>query len=85
MATTMTVCDDSEGHGEKARRDNDGRRSAITTVHGVTTTTTAYNDDDDDDAQWHAAQRHTARTMTSSPHQANRQRPLLPAQYRRSP
>ena len=88
MAMTTTACDDGEGHGEKARRDDNGGRGAITTAHSATTTTTttttAYTDDDDDDAQWHATQWRTARTMTSSPHQANRQRPPLPAQYRRS-
>ena len=88
MAMMTTACDDGEGHSGKARCDDDGGRGAITTVYGATTTTTtatAHTDDDDDDAQWHAAQRRTARTMTSSPHQANRQRPPLPAQYRRSP
>ena len=78
MVMTTTVCNDGEGHGEKARRDDDGR-------HGAMTTMTAYNDDDDDNAQWHAAQQCTARTMTSSLHQANRQCPPLLAQYHRSP
>jgi hypothetical protein len=78
-----TACDDSKGHGEEAQCDDDGRHGAIMTVHGAMTTMTAYNNNND--AQWHAAQRRTARTMTSGPHQANRQHPPLPAQYRRSP
>ena len=88
MAMTTTACDDGKGHSRKAQRDdNDGGRGAITTAHGVTTstTTTMATAHTDDDAQWHAAQQRTARTMTSSPHQANRQRPPLPAQYRHSP
>ena len=81
----MMACNDGKGHSKRAQHNDDSGRGAITTVHGATMMMMTVRNYDNDDAQWHAAQWRTARTMTSSLHQANHQRPPLLAQYHRSP
>ena len=63
----MDFADEHQG----AWRDEDAQWRGDDEGHGATRTRTAHGDDDDDDAQWHAAQRSTARTTTSGLHQAN--------------